>query len=276
MFATSSNCVEELRDRRSVPRRWMESTAKRLEGLVLVVEDNRDMSRFIAEGLRSRGFRVAAAFDGRDGYDKAIAERPDLVLTDLMMPVMSGDELVRSLRAETRTELDADRRAHGQSRQELRVRLLREGAQDYLDKPFSVEELCARVQNLVARKRAEDHSTTAPADRGCRACRHGRLRSGCWPPAGKRAGRSRDTRVECQEPHVRRVRCRRDWHRPAAALLRTLGVRRHESLSWPSKIGGRPRPVGLLGLVPRKTGSSGFATCESCRRIRASPRTIRT
>ena len=105
-----------------------------------------------------RGFSVVAAFDGREGYEQAIAQRPDLVLTDIMMPVMSGDELVRSLRL--RSDLNSTPIVVLTAKADagLRVRLLTQGAQDYLEKPFSVEELCARAQNLVARKRAEDHN----------------------------------------------------------------------------------------------------------------------
>ena len=125
-------------------------------GRVLVVEDNRDMSSFVADCLRSDGFDVSSAFDGRDGYDRAVAERPDLVLTDVMMPGMSGDELVRQLRQRPELSSMPIIVLTAKADEELRVRLLREGVQDYLNKPFSVAELLARVRNMVARKHAED------------------------------------------------------------------------------------------------------------------------
>ena len=65
--------------------------------LVLVVEDNPEMNRFIAESLMSR-YRVITAFDGKDGLAQALASKPDLVLTDIMMPEMSGEELVYQIR----------------------------------------------------------------------------------------------------------------------------------------------------------------------------------
>src|SRR5262249_35035203 len=71
---------------------------ERHDQLVLLVEDNPDLNRFLVDSLLAEGFHVAAAFDGREGYEKAIALHPDLVLTDIMMPRMSGDELIRSLR----------------------------------------------------------------------------------------------------------------------------------------------------------------------------------
>ncbi len=123
--------------------------------LVLVVEDNPEMNRFICDSLAGR-YRVAAAGDGREGLSKALALRPDLIVSDIMMPGMSGDELVRALRG--RRELDAVPIVilSAKADDALRVRLLREGVQDYLTKPFSKEELLARVGTLLARKAAED------------------------------------------------------------------------------------------------------------------------
>jgi PAS domain S-box-containing protein len=126
--------------------------------LVLVVEDNPEMNRFIGDCLRSDGFEVAAAFDGLDGYHRAVDRHPDLVVTDLVMPNMTGDALVRSLRenAELRTIPIVVLTARADP--DFRARLLRDGADDYLEKPFSNLELRARVRNLVSRKRAEDHA----------------------------------------------------------------------------------------------------------------------
>ncbi len=149
--------VEELRGAPSV----IEAPAVSAGGArVLVVEDNRDMNRFLVESLAASGWRVTSAFDGRQGLARALDERPDLIVSDIMMPELSGGEMVRAIRA--RPELDATAIVLLTARadDELRVRLLREGAQDYLTKPFSVEELRARVSNLVARKRAEEQSRT--------------------------------------------------------------------------------------------------------------------
>lgn len=127
------------------------------DALVLVVEDNPEMNRFICESLADR-YRVASAFDGQDGLAKALALLPDVILSDVMMPLMSGDELLREVRA--RPELEATRviLLTAKADDELRVRLLREGAQDYVTKPFAVEELRARVANHVAQRRAEQRS----------------------------------------------------------------------------------------------------------------------
>ena len=127
------------------------------KGRVLVVEDNVDLSRFIGDTLRKAGFDVLSAFDGQEGYEKTLSERPDLVLADLMMPRMTGEQLVRLLRRQSQLNALPIVILSARTDEDLRVRLLREGAQDYLDKPFSVPELLARVGNLVARKQADDY-----------------------------------------------------------------------------------------------------------------------
>ncbi len=119
---------------------------------VLVVEDNPEMNRFLTEAL-SRLFDVDSALDGAAGLARAVESPPDLVLTDLMMPRLNGDALVRALR--THAELDDVPIVllTAKTDDDLRVRLLREGAQDYLAKPFSAKELLIRVGNLVDVKR---------------------------------------------------------------------------------------------------------------------------
>lgn len=123
--------------------------------LVLVVEDNIEMNDFLCDLLATR-FAVACAFDGRQALDKTLTLRPDLVLTDIMMPWMGGDELIAALRK--RPEL-ADMPIvvlTAREDQAMRMRLLRGGAQDYVTKPFLKEEVLARIENLLATKRAQD------------------------------------------------------------------------------------------------------------------------
>ena len=119
---------------------------------MLVVEDNREMNAFVAEALRP-GHRVATALDGQEGLEKALRLRPDLIVSDIMMPRMSGEELVREVRR--RRDLDdvPILLLSARADEEARVRLLSSGAQDYLVKPFVTEELLARAAGLVARKR---------------------------------------------------------------------------------------------------------------------------
>ncbi len=123
--------------------------------LVLVLEDNREMSSFLVDCL-APDYRVATAFDGRQGLEKALELRPDLTLSDVMMPVMGGDALVREIRAHPELDGMPIIVLTAKADDELRVKLLREGVQDFLTKPFAAEELQARVANFVMLKRTRD------------------------------------------------------------------------------------------------------------------------
>jgi signal transduction histidine kinase len=122
--------------------------------MVLVIEDNKDMNRFLVENL-SEEYRVESAHDGNEGLRKATELKPDLILCDIMMRGISGDELVRKVRSNDELAGIPIMLLSAKADDDLRVKLLREGAQDYLIKPFSVEELRARVRNLVAMEQAE-------------------------------------------------------------------------------------------------------------------------
>lgn len=111
------------------------------------------MRTFVIQTLQPH-YRVASAADGREGIQAALDLRPDLILSDAMMPGLSGDELVRELRAEPEMEWVPIILLSARTDGEMRTRMLREGAQDYLTKPFSPEELRARVANLIAMKKA--------------------------------------------------------------------------------------------------------------------------
>ena len=124
--------------------------------LILVVEDNPDMNTFVAEAL-GRRYRVVAAFDGQEGLHKALEVRPDLIVSDVMMPRMSGDQMVEALRHHQEMDDVPIVMLTAKADDELSVRLLRKGVQDYVHKPFSVEELLARVDgHIMKRKQASD------------------------------------------------------------------------------------------------------------------------
>ncbi|MCL1472469.1 PAS domain S-box protein [Argonema antarcticum] len=123
--------------------------------LILVVEDNPEMNRFITQTLTPE-YRTVTAFNGRTALELAIELRPDLILTDVMMPEMSGEELVWEIRLRPELDVVPIVLLTAKADDELRVQLLREVAQDYVMKPFSVEELKARVGNLIAMKRARE------------------------------------------------------------------------------------------------------------------------
>ena len=132
-----------------------DATAEAGKPLVLVVEDNPEMNRFIADTLAEH-YRTASAYQGREGLEKALALQPDLILSDIMMPEMSGDQLVREIRAHAELNAVPVILLTAKADEELRVKLLREGAQDYLMKPLLTDELLARVRNSISIKRARD------------------------------------------------------------------------------------------------------------------------
>ncbi|MDR3671185.1 MAG: ATP-binding protein [Holophaga sp.] len=115
---------------------------------VLVVEDNGDMRDFLAQVL-ARAYQVETAVDGADGLAKALANPPDLVVSDVMMPGMTGDRLVQELRDRPETQDIPVVLLTAKADEALRVRMLRLGVGDYLFKPFSFDELLARVGALL-------------------------------------------------------------------------------------------------------------------------------
>ncbi|NUN49435.1 MAG: response regulator [Candidatus Brocadiae bacterium] len=123
--------------------------------LVLVVEDNADMRRYICESLAG-GFRTEECTNGKEGLKRAKELLPDLILTDLMLPEMSGEDLVLAVRRLPQLNHVPVVFLTARADDDLRIRLLQEGAQDWLTKPFSAEELSARVGNLVSRKQAAE------------------------------------------------------------------------------------------------------------------------
>ena len=148
--------------------------------LVLVVEDNPEMNRFIAETLAPL-YRTASAGDGEEGLALARELKPDLVVSDVMMPRMSGDQLLAALRADPDFAGTPFLVLTAKADDALRVRLLREGAQDFLVKPFAAAELVTRAENLIAvrqaRRALEDelhHRGVVPAAAAARESRRRR------------------------------------------------------------------------------------------------------
>jgi PAS domain S-box-containing protein len=129
------------------------STALGDAPLVLIVEDSRDLSRLIAQSLAGR-YRVEVAHDGAAALRKAEQLHPDLVITDIMMPGVGGDQLVAELRRKSELDDVPIMVLTAKADPQLRVELLNHGAQDYLVKPFSLTEMHARIGNLISFKRA--------------------------------------------------------------------------------------------------------------------------
>lgn len=122
---------------------------------VLVVEDDPTVRRLLARVLGEE-YSVTSAVDGGEGWEQALEVRPDLILTDVRMPGMSGEELLKRIRSQPELQTVPVVILTGQGDDALRVQMLESGAQDYLTKPVDPAELRARVRNLVQMKRAGD------------------------------------------------------------------------------------------------------------------------
>lgn len=118
---------------------------------ILVVEDELAMRTVLQDYLGAKGYRVITAGDGEKGLQRAIQEKPDLIILDIMMPKLDGFTLCAELRRLSMTMPVLMLTAKGQIQD--RVRGLETGADDYLVKPFSTEELLARVKALLRRIR---------------------------------------------------------------------------------------------------------------------------
>src|ERR1041385_2215072 len=119
---------------------------------VLVVEDEPDLRDGLAKALREDGYAVDSSGDGEDGLFKAEGTEYDAIVLDLMLPKLDGWELLRRLRRTRKTPV-LMLTARDQSRD--RVRGLDTGADDYVVKPFDLEELLARLRALIRRAASE-------------------------------------------------------------------------------------------------------------------------
>lgn len=122
---------------------------------VLVVEDNGAMRRLLRTILE-REFRVRTAANGRLGLEAVRASKPDVVLTDIMMPEMSGTELCQALKADPQTRDVPVILVTSKGEREMRLEGLELGAQDYVTKPFHHRELLARVRSFSRLHRLQD------------------------------------------------------------------------------------------------------------------------
>ena len=123
---------------------------------VLVVDDERDIVELVRYNLAQAGFRVVSAADGRQALDLARRERPDLIVLDLMLPVMPGAEVARLLKQDEATRETPILMLTARGEEVDRIVGFELGADDYVVKPFSPRELVLRVQAILRREGQED------------------------------------------------------------------------------------------------------------------------
>ena len=130
---------------------------------ILVVDDEPQLTRVLRTGLKSRGYDVRAAADGLAGFEAFNDWHPDLVITDLAMPNVDGLELCCRLRAVFTVPIIV---LSAKGEEKTKVAALDLGADDFITKPFGIDELLARVRASLRRAPATNEATQTTLDSG--------------------------------------------------------------------------------------------------------------
>lgn len=127
---------------------------------ILLVEDEEKLARVVELELRYEGYEVEKAFDGREGLEKALSGDFDLILLDIMLPSLSGMEVLRRLRRESQVPVIM---VTARDNVVDKVSGLDSGADDYITKPFEIEELLARIRAALRKRPARQESAVLTA-----------------------------------------------------------------------------------------------------------------
>lgn len=122
----------------------------------MIVEDEKDIVKMLDYNLKKEGFRVASCGDGEDALDLAVSQRPDLIILDLMLPVIDGLEVCRQLKKEEKTAAIPIIMLTAKAQEADKVVGLELGADDYVTKPFSPRELLARIRAVLRRRKEQE------------------------------------------------------------------------------------------------------------------------
>jgi two-component system KDP operon response regulator KdpE len=128
-----------------------------------VVDDELQIARVLRTSLQAQGYEVKTAADGEAGYNAVMDWLPDLIVTDLSMPAMNGVELCRAVREKSRVPIIV---LSVRGEEKSKIEALDAGADDYVTKPFSMNELLARVRANLRRVAADDDSSQQPIEQG--------------------------------------------------------------------------------------------------------------
>ena len=123
--------------------------APKSEYKILIVDDERDMVKLLKMELELRKYYVVCAYDGQEGYEKFLEEKPDLVLLDLMLPKLNGYALCRKIRRENKDTKTPIVMLTAKKEDEDRIVGRVVGAERYITKPFDTEHLLDEIQVLL-------------------------------------------------------------------------------------------------------------------------------
>ncbi len=125
--------------------------------ILLIVEDNKDVVKFLCEILKEK-YSIEIAYNGREGLEKALRVIPDIIISDLMMPVMNGYEFLENVKKDIRTSHIPVVILTAKADNLSKIQGLKKGSDAFLPKPFDQTELFIRLENLIeARKRIQNH-----------------------------------------------------------------------------------------------------------------------
>lgn len=127
--------------------------------IILLVEDDKDLAQILRFNLSSEGYGVLRANNGKTGLQMALKHKPDLIITDILLPKMDGLELIGALRQEMQTPVIL---LTAKTKEVDRILGFKIGADDYLTKPFSVRELLCRVKAVLRRLDRRADARSAP------------------------------------------------------------------------------------------------------------------
>lgn len=120
--------------------------------IILIVEDNREISDMLSAFLADNGYQVECAYDGREAAESMRIKEYTLILMDLMLPYKSGSDLIRELRTHSNVPVIC---LSAKSGMETRLEVLRMGADDYILKPFDLDEVLVRIEVVLRRSHAK-------------------------------------------------------------------------------------------------------------------------
>ena len=136
---------------------------------ILLVEDEEKLARMVEMELKYEGYEVEKAFDGRTGLDRARSGEFDLILLDIMLPQLSGMEVLRRLRRESQVPVIM---LTARDSVMDKVSGLDSGADDYITKPFAIEELLARIRAALRGRAGKDNPVLTAGELSMDVARH--------------------------------------------------------------------------------------------------------